>query len=150
MLKMQLTWDENLVFTASAGGQTARMDAKPPLGRGSALTPKELVVAGLCGCTAMDVAALMRKHKQALSRFEVRAEVTISEGPPPVVFTAAELEFTLEGRVEPAVALEAVRLSQTRYCGVTAMLLKAFPIRYRVVVNGTLAGQGEADFSSPG
>jgi len=126
------------------------MDAKSPIGQGSALTPKELVVAGLCGCTAMDVMALMRKHRQAVTAFEVRAEVATSEGGPPVVFTSAELEFVLEGEVDPALALEAVRLSQTRFCGVTAMLVKAFPIRYRVVVNGAPAGEGQADFSSPG
>jgi putative redox protein len=135
-----------MVFTARAAGGEAKMDAKAPIGQGSALTPKELVVAGLCGCTAMDVMALMRKHKQAVATCEVQAEVTTSEGGPPVVFTAAELEFTLTGDVDPALALEAVRLSQTLYCGVTAMLVKAFPIRYRVVVNGVPAGEGQADF----
>ena len=149
-MKMLVTWDEKMVFTARAAGSEAKMDAKPPIGQGRALTPKELVVAGLCGCTAMDVMALMRKHKQAVTTFEVQAEVTTSEGGPPVVFTSAELEFALTGDVDPALALEAVRLSQTRYCGVTAMLVKAFPVRYRVVVNGTPAGEGQADFGSPG
>jgi putative redox protein len=149
-MKMLVTWDEKMVFTARAAGAEAKMDAKPPIGRGTALTPKELVVAALCGCTAMDVVALMRKQKQTVSTFEVQAEVTTSEGGPPVVFTAVDLEFALTGDVDPALALEAVRLSQTRYCGVTAMLVKAFPIRYRVVVNGTPAGAGQADFGSPG
>jgi putative redox protein len=63
---------------------------------------------------------------------------------------SAELEFRLAGDVDPALAFEAVRLSQTRYCGLTAMLAKAFPIRYRVVVNGTPAGEGQADFGSSG
>jgi putative redox protein len=149
-MKMLVTWDERMVFTAAAAGCTAMMDAKAPIGQGTALTPKELVVAGLCGCAAMDVIALMRKHKQAVTTFEVKAEVTTSEGGPPVVFTSAELEFALAGQVDPALALEAVRLSQTHFCGVTAMLVKAFPIRYRVLVNGTLAGEGQADFGSPG
>jgi putative redox protein len=149
-MKLSLSWDGKMVFTASAAGCETKMDAKAPIGQGSALTPKELVIAGLSGCAAMDVAALLRKEKQELVKFEVRAEIAISDGGPPVVFTSADLEFALEGRVDPALALEAVRLSQTRYCGVSAMLSKAFPIRYRVLVNGQLAGEGLADFDQPG
>jgi len=44
------------------------------------------------------------------------------------------------------VALEAVRLSQTKYCGVSSMLSKAFPIRWELLVNGTSVGRGQAEF----
>jgi len=38
------------------------------------------------------------------------------------------LKFALEGTgVEPAIAIEAVKLSQTRYCGVSAMLSRLSP-----------------------
>jgi putative redox protein len=146
-MKLNLSWQEKMVFVASAAGSETRMDAKAPIGQGSALTPKELVLAGLCGCTAMDVIALMRKHKQSVTRFDVKADVSVSEGGHPVVFTAATLTFELDGEVDPAVALEAVTLSQTKYCGVSSMLSKAFPIEWELVVNGTSVGQGRAEFA---
>ena len=52
--------------------------------------------------------------------------------------------------VSPSVrekVLEAVRLSQTKYCGVSAMLSKAFAINYEVRLNAESIGFGKADFS---
>ena len=122
------------------------MDAKSPIGRGSALTPKELVASGLGGCTAMDVVALLRKNKQDLRSLNVDVDVTPSTGAHPVVFTKAHLTFRVEGTVDPKILNEAVHLSQTKFCGVSAMLSKAFPITYEVLLNGQKVGEGKADF----
>ena len=146
-MQTKLIWKEHLQFSAEADGHPVLMDAKPPVGRGTAQTPKQLLLAALCGCTAMDVASLMRKHRQGMQRFEVTAEASAKEGVHPVVFTAIDLAFHIEGAVDPAIALEAVRLSQTRYCAVSAMLSQAVPIRYEVLVNGVSAGRGQAQFT---
>lgn len=143
---LSTVWKDGMSFAATVGEHTVPMDAKRPIGRGSAMTPKELVVAGLCGCTAMDVAAYLRKVKAAPESLEVVADVTLSEGVTPAVFTEAALTFRVSGAVEAAALREAVRLSQTKYCGVSAMLSKAFPIRYRIELNGEQIGTGETAF----
>jgi putative redox protein len=143
----RLIWKENLQFAAEADGHTVLMDAKPPVGQGKAQTPKQLLLAALCGCTAMDVASLMRKQRQDMKRFEVTAEATVRAGVYPAVFTAVDLAFRIEGAVDPALAVEAARLSQTRFCAISAMLSRAVPIRYQVLVNGTAVGSGEAQFA---
>jgi len=145
-MQAKLVWKENLQFTAEAGGHAVLMDAKPPVGQGKGQTPKQLLLAALCGCAAMDVAAFMRKHRQDLKRFEVTAEATIREGTHPAVFIAIDLAFRIEGTVDPAVAVEAARLSQTRFCAISAMLSQAVPIRYEVFVNSASVGRGEAHF----
>jgi putative redox protein len=142
----KLIWKENLQFTAEADGHVVLMDAKPPVGQGKAQTPKQLLLAALCGCTAMDVASLMHKQRQDMKRFEVTAEAAVREGAHPAVFTAVELAFRIEGTVDPALAVEAARLSQSVYCSISAMLSRAVPIRYEVFVNGISAGRGEAQF----
>ena len=142
----KLIWKENLQFTAEADGHTVLMDAKPPVGQGKAQTPKQLLLAALCGCTAMDVASLMRTHRQEVKRFEVTAEATIRRGNP-AVFTAVDIAFRIEGAVDPALAVEAARLSQTSFCSISAMLSRAVPIRYEVFVNGASAGRGQAQFA---
>lgn len=144
-IKLQMKWDEKMQLTATTGNLSVLTDAKAPLGNGAAMTPKELVVAGLCGCTAMDVVALMRKHKQEVKSFFVDADVTTTETHP-MVFSKAELTFKLTGVLDVAKVVEAVQLSQTKYCGVSAMLSKAFPISYKVFVNDQEVGQGEAKF----
>jgi len=47
-IKINFVWNEGMRFTAAAEGHSVSMDAKRPIGTGTALTPKELVLAGLC------------------------------------------------------------------------------------------------------
>ena len=145
-MKMQTTWTGGMKFIATAGNHSAPMDAKTPIGSDSAMSPKELMAAGLGGCTAMDVIALLKKHKQETESLEIDIEITTSNSGQPVVFTSALLTFTATGAIDPAILNEAVRLSQTKYCGVSAMLSKAFPIDYVVILNGMRIGQGRAEF----
>lgn len=145
-MRMKTKWNHKMVFTAEAADHQVLMDAKPPIGTATAMTPKELVVAGLCGCTAMDVVALMRKYQQKLDSFHIEAEVTSTESGHPAVFTEVKLHFKFYGEIDPVRAIEAVQLSQTQYCGVSAMLSRAFPIRYTIQLNDKEIGSGEASF----
>jgi putative redox protein len=145
-MKAQLKWTDGMKFTATSAGNKVSMDAKAPIGADTAMTPKELVAVGLGGCTAMDVIALLKKHKQGYQSLDVDVEIATSTSGQPVVFTGAMLTFAATGEVDRAVLLEAVRLSQTKFCGVSAMLAKAFPISYVVKLNGEVVGEGCADF----
>lgn len=145
-MRSVLNWTGDMKFEAIADGKSVVMDAKAPIGAGSAQTPKELVVDGLGGCTAMDVVALLKKHKQPMTSFEVAVDVETTKSGSPVLFTKASITFNAMGAIEPKILLEAVRLSQTKYCGVSAMLSKAFPIEYTVVLNNEEIGRGKADF----
>ncbi|MCM2277882.1 MAG: OsmC family protein [Oligoflexia bacterium] len=145
-MKLTATWNDKMRFTAHADQHSVPMDSRSPLGSDSALTPKQLVVAGLTGCTGMDVAALLRKYKQPLESLSIDAEVTMTEGGYPVVFKSVHLIFRLTGALERERVLEAVKLSQTRYCGVSAMLAKAVPMTYSIELNGEEVGRGAPEF----
>lgn len=145
-MKTLLKWTQGMQFEAEAEGNRVLMDAKSPLGKSSAQTPKELVAAGLGGCTAMDVVSWLRKNKQDCQSLEIEVDIETSTSGYPSVFTKAFLTFTAMGSIDAEILLEAVHLSQTKYCGVSAMLVKAFPIHYQVVLNGETIGQGQADF----
>ncbi len=145
-MKTQLNWTEAMKFEATTDGNTLLTDAKAPFGNGSAMTPKELVAVGLGGCTVMDVIALLKKHKQPFKSLGIDVDIATSTGGQPVVFTSAVLTFNVTGEVDPTIYLDAVRLSQTKYCGVSAMLVKAFPISYVVKLNGEKIGDGKAEF----
>jgi len=54
----------------------------------------------------------------------------------PIVFTKAHLIYALTGELDVEKVKEAVHLSKTKYCGVSAMLGKAFPISYQIDING--------------
>jgi putative redox protein len=143
---VNLVWKEKMQFVSSVGSHEVTMDAKAPIGQNQGQTPKELLVDALCGCTAMDVIAWLRKNKQTVEHFAVQAEVSVSEKGHPAVFTAAHLLYKIEGEVIASIAEQAVRLSQSQYCGVSAMLAKAFPITWELLVNGASVAKGEAAF----
>ena len=138
-----------MLFSGESDGNKVALDAKPPIGSGSALTPKELLAIAVSGCTAMDVVALLKKYKQPLESLQVEAEVMSKESSHPVLFSDVSLTFSLTGSLDSEKVIEAIHLSQTKYCSVSAMLSKAVPIHYRVVLNSKEIGKGEASFELP-
>lgn len=145
-MEAKLNWLEGMSFQAECAGHGVKLDAKSPIGKGGALTPKELVAIGLAGCTAMDVVALLKKHKQTFTDFNMSVDVESTTGVQPAVFTKAVLKYSLAGPVDAKILLESVNLSQTKYCGVSAMLAKAFPISYQVFLDEKLIGEGNSHF----
>ena len=89
----------------------------------SAPSPMELVLIGLCGCTASDVLSILRKKRQPFTALEVRAQAERAPDPPQV-FTSIRLTYRVKGTVEHKAMADAVRLSQEKYCSVSAMLQK--------------------------
>lgn len=145
-MKLISKWVQKMRFTAEVDNQTISTDTKPPLGEDTAATPKQLLIAAICGCTGMDVIALLNKYHQPLSKFEIEAEATVTEGKYPVIFKEVQLTFKIEGVLDKVKVLEAITLSQTKYCSVSAMLSKSFPIHYTVQLNSEIIGAGSAQF----
>src|SRR5689334_9817555 len=129
-MKIQCTWQEKMKFTGESNQLQVQMDTLPPIGTGTALSPKQLLVAAVCGCTGMDVVSLLRKYKQPLESFQIQADAESTEGDHPIVFKHITLNFILAGNLDREKVLEAIRLSQTKYCGVSAMVSKSVPIYY--------------------
>jgi putative redox protein len=85
--------------------------------------PAELIPAAVAACTAMDVISILRKKRQDVRRYEVRASGQQLDGGQPAVFTRIDVIHAIEG---PGIDIEAVRraieLSATRYCSVGGTL----------------------------
>lgn len=137
-MEARVTWTGHkmhLIGTNNRGHQID-LDTKPPFGDDKYISPKELLLQGLCGCTAMDVIALMRKYKQNMTQFEVKARTELTTEHP-MVFQDIELEYHLQGTdLDVSKVKEAVELSRNKYCGVSAMLEKNSPIRHSIFING--------------
>jgi putative redox protein len=88
----------------------------------SGARPAELLVVAQAGCTAMDVVSILRKKRQAFTRYEVRIAADQRDDPPPHVFERLLIVHVVEGDVEVQAVARAIELSATRYCTVTANL----------------------------
>ena len=139
------TWKEKVLFDASFGQHSVPMDTKAPIGTDRAASPKELVLAAICGCSGMDVVSLLRKAKQLPTTFSIEAHADITTGHP-AIFSQVRLLYKLQGPIEAEVIKDAVNKSMTLYCSVSAMISKACPISYEIECNGSKIATGEAKF----
>jgi putative redox protein len=128
-------WQGKMAFLGRGDhGVSVALDAPAAVGgEGNGFRPKELLLSGLAGCTAMDVVSILRKMKCEPEAF--RVEVIAEESAEhPKVFTAFHIKYCISGEV-PADKLEkAITLSQDRYCGVTAMYRSFAPVSHEVVL----------------
>ena len=90
--------------------------------RSDASSPLELLLVALGGCTGADVISILRKKREAVTdyRVEIRAEQRTEY---PKSFTRMEVRHILTGRgISKAAVEQAIELSDTKYCSVTATL----------------------------
>ena len=99
--------------------------------RNSGAGPMELVLIGLCACTATDVVGILRKKREPFTSVEVRAEAQRAQGVPSV-YEAIKLIYRVGGRVQHKAVEDAVRLSKEKYCSVSAMLEKTAKITFEI------------------
>ncbi|MCB1303434.1 MAG: OsmC family protein [Leptospiraceae bacterium] len=101
-------------------------------GDDSAQTPKEAVLSGLAGCTAMDIIGILRKMRIDVEsmRIEVEAEQTDDH---PKVFKQIKMRYIFSKGADPEKVERAVKLSQDQYCGVSAMLKKSADLSYEII-----------------
>ncbi len=98
------------------------MDASPESGgKGSGARPMELILHGLAGCTAMDVVSILEKMRQSWEDFRVQIRAERAEEHPRV-YTRIQVAYVFRGELDPSRVRRAIRLSQDRYCSVSAML----------------------------
>ena len=131
----QVIWQSGLAFEGTAGsGFSVRMDTTPDEGGGSGFSPMELVLLGLASCTAMDVISILRKMRVPVEGFSVHVKADLTPNHPRV-FTTVRITYRFRGKELPMDKLEtAVKLSQEKYCGVSAMLRKAAELTYEIQI----------------
>src|SRR2546429_7003656 len=66
--------------------------------RNTASGPMELVLIGLCACTATDVVSILRKKREPFTGVEVHAEAERASEPP-TVYTKIKLVYKISGEV---------------------------------------------------
>jgi putative redox protein len=145
----EIHWLQGIGFDAHVREHHQFMDGKKEFGgKDRGPNPKEYVLAGLCGCSGMDVVSLLKKFKIPFDSFDVQAEAEMTNSHP-IVFSEVRLNFKVTGAaVERAQFLKAIELSLTKYCGVSAMLSKSVPIHYTAQINGEAVGSGQAKFEN--
>jgi putative redox protein len=123
-------WTDGERFTGIASsGHALVIDADRE--RNTAPSPMELVLIGLCACTATDVVSILKKKRESFSSLEVRAEAERAKAPP-AVYETIKLVYRVGGAASAKAVEDAVRLSKEKYCSVSAMLQKTAKITVEI------------------
>lgn len=118
---MDLDWKGGLAFDIAApSGAQFRLEGN---GEGAA-TPIEAFVSSLAACSAMDVVSILQKMRQPIESYSL--EVEWERGPrdvyPRPVVSITVRHIVRGAGIDPTAVEKAVKLSDEKYCGVTASL----------------------------
>ena len=104
---------------ADTQGHAAVADEGPPLGKGLAMSPPDLLLSALCACTGITALSLLQKMKQPLQSLTVRAEGD-RQTDWPKAFTEIRLLYEISGMgpFDDGLVRKATELATKRYCAV--------------------------------
>jgi len=131
-MKARIKWVEDVTFLGESGsGHAVVMDGPPESGgRNLGPRPMEMILLGMGGCTAFDVAHILRKARQPVTDCvaELEAERATTD---PKVFTRIHVHFIVTGRgLKDKQVQRAVELSAEKYCSASIMLGKSVEITH--------------------
>ena len=135
-METHVVWKGDMQFDAQIENHYITMDTSERGGghnRGPG--PKSLLLAGLAGCTGMDVISILKKMRVHPDAFSVDVSSEIAEDHPRY-FTKIHIVYTLTGSELPQQKIErAVQLSREKYCAVSYMLEQSSEITHEIVLN---------------
>ena len=139
--EINTTWDGAEGYYAENKSGAIVLMGKDKDGKPS-LNPMEMLLAGLAGCTGIDIIDILKKKRQLPIEFKIKVRGNQKVDSYPKVYTEFELEYLLWGENLIAKDVEqAIQLSEEKYCSVGGTLAKAGPIHstYRILKPGQAA-----------
>jgi putative redox protein len=136
-MKTEIVQVKGITFIGKASsGHWIPMDGPPEFqGSNAATRPKELMLLSLGGCTGADVASILYKMKEKITRFEIEIEAESAQEHPKV-FTHIHIMYKFWGENLHTENIEkAINLSQDKYCSISAMLRKACELKHTYKIN---------------
>jgi putative redox protein len=130
---IDMSWTDNVAFETEMDGHKVIIDAPEAVG-GSDLgpRPKKLMLTALAGCTGIDVVMILKKMKIVPEAFNVIVEGELTEEHP-VAYNKIKIIYQFKGKGLPMDKLEkAVTLSETKYCGVSAVYRQAMEMETEI------------------
>jgi len=123
-------WHKDHEFTSSLDHNTIQIDGSRKHGFG----PKALLLAGLAGCSGIDVVDVLKKMRVEFTEFAIEVKAAQTEDFPKVykdIYIVYKMKTDKENEDK---VRKAIDLSLGKYCGVSAMLQKNSPIHYTLEI----------------
>ncbi|MHB1145975.1 MAG: OsmC family protein [Lutibacter sp.] len=123
--KIEVSWKGEMLFESVAPEGTVMIDAAEESGgQGKGLRPKAMMLTSLAGCTAMDVASLLKKMRAEVADFKIEVEANLTEEHPKIYDQVKVIYKFYDKDFQKDKIEKAVNLSVQQYCGVMEMFRK--------------------------
>ena len=134
--EIETQWMGKMQFNSLINGHTIVMDAPERVGgEDNGPIPKPFILTALSGCTGMDIVAILRKSQKEVQDLNIKVTGELSKQQP-IQYIAIHVSYDFTGNeLSRDAALDAVTVSQEKYCGVSQMLKKALPVTWEVNYN---------------
>ncbi len=112
-------------------GCTLSLDSSPDAGgQNLGMRPMQLLLAGIGGCSSIDVISILKKQKQPLEDIQITVDATRQQDKVPSLFEEIHITYTLKGNLDGNKVKRAIELSLEQYCSVAKILEKTAKISY--------------------
>ena len=120
MMTAKIKWLESQKFVGESGtGHSVVMDS---IDSNKGVSPMEMLLLGVGGCTSIDVLSILKKSQQDVIDFEVHVEAEREEKHPRV-FQEVNIHYIIKGRkISESHVKRAIELSTEKYCGASITL----------------------------
>lgn len=96
-------------------------------GNEKAMTPMKALLASLGGCTGIDVLMILQKMRENVKEVNVYLDYERAKDYPKI-YTKIHIKYVVVGNVRRESVEKAIRLSEEKYCSISAMLSKSTEI----------------------
>ncbi len=129
-----ITWLKRRQFVGTDGTGHSVVLSSQDEENGVGMSPSQLLLVSLAGCTAYDVVSILEKKRQTLTGLEIKVTGE-QDGEPPWTYRKIHMEFLVrgDGLSEKAVR-DAIELSEGKYCSVAATLRGTVEITYEYTI----------------
>lgn len=116
---------------ANEEGGLIRMDGSTSIGGlEGGFSPMQLLLAGVGGCSAVDIIGILNKQRQDLQDLTVEVEGDRQSKEEYSEFISIHIKFIFTGNLEESKVERAINLSLDKYCSVSKTLEKASEITH--------------------
>tara|TARA_B100000989_G_scaffold232449_1_gene179220 strand:- start:360 stop:785 length:426 start_codon:yes stop_codon:yes gene_type:complete len=127
-----------LFEVSNSDGKSVLLDNKSKsFGEIQGISPMELLLMGIAGCSSIDIIAILDKQKINPTSLKMDVKGHRHENQVPALFYQIDINIYLEGSFSPEKANRAAKLSFEKYCSVSKTLESTAKINHKVYLNGT-------------
>jgi putative redox protein len=118
--RVRVKWVEKRQFVGTDSGKHSIVMSSQDGQNGTGMSPSDLLLVALGGCTGYDVVSILEKKRQRLTGLEVT--VTGEQEPdPPWTYRKIHIVYVVRGKgLREKAVRDAIELSEQKYCSVSA------------------------------